>query len=129
MSLTIHVLSAVGKGFLPFDKNICYNRKASRDKRLDTTTGNALYLAHPFFPSTQLCSGCHCLPAIRIDLSIRTYHCEHYGLVIDRDLNATLNLKWLYTASLAELNACGENVRPIVLALTAVLSKQEPSAK
>jgi len=91
--------------------------------------GNALYLAHPFFPSTQLCSGCHRLPAIRMDLSIRTYHCEQCGLVIDRDRNAALNLKWLYTASSAELNACGENVRPDVLALTAVSSKQEPSSK
>ncbi len=91
--------------------------------------GNALYLAHPFFPSTQLCSQCHRLPSERFDLSIRTYQCEHCGLVLDRDLNAALNLKWLYTASSAEIDACGEIVRPMVLALAAVSSKQEPTAK
>ena len=36
------------------------------------------------------------------------------------------NLKWLYTASSAEIKACGEVVRPEVLVLTAVSAKQEP---
>ncbi len=90
--------------------------------------GNRLYLAHPFFPSTQLCSRCHRFPSVPLDLSIRTYHCEHCGLVIDRDLNAARNLKWLYTASSAEINACGKTVRPEVLVLRAVSSKQEPSS-
>ncbi len=90
--------------------------------------GNALYLAHPFFPSTQLCSGCHRLPSVNLDLSVRTYHCEHCGLVLDRDLNAARDLVWLYTASSAEIDACGEIVRPEVLVLRAVSSKQEPDA-
>ena len=90
--------------------------------------GNRLYLADPFFPSTQLCSQCHRLPSVYLDLRIRTYHCEHCGLTIDRDLNAALNLKWLYTASSAELQACGEMVSPKVLALRAVSVKQEPNA-
>ncbi len=89
--------------------------------------GNALYRARPFFPSTQLCSNCHRLPSVYLDLSIRTYHCEHCGLILERDLNAALNLKWLYTASSAEIDACGEIVRPEVLALRAVSSKQEPN--
>ncbi len=90
---------------------------------------NILCLAHAFFPSTQLCSGCHHLPSEHIDLSVRMYHCEQCGLVLDRDLNAARNLLWLYTASSAEIDACGEIVRPTVLALTAVSSKQEPTAK
>src|SRR5262249_23572148 len=57
--------------------------------------GSALYLAHPFFPSTQLCSSCHHLPSGHLDLSLRTSQCAHCGLVLDRDLNAALNLKWL----------------------------------
>ena len=90
--------------------------------------GNRLYLADPFFPSTQLCSQCHRLPSVYLDLSIRTYHCEHCGLVVDRDLNAARNLKWLYTASSAELQACGEILSPKVLVLAAVSVKQEPNA-
>jgi putative transposase len=89
--------------------------------------GNVLYLADPFYPSTQLCSRCHRLPSVYVDLSIRTYHCEHCGLVLDRDLNAARNVAWLYTASSAEIDACGEIVRPMVLALTAVSAKQEPN--
>jgi putative transposase len=91
--------------------------------------GNQLYFTHRFFPSSQLCSQCHRLPSVSLDLSIRTYHCEHCGLVLDRDLNAARNLLWLYTASSAEINACGEIVRPMVLALTAVSLKQEPNTK
>ena len=91
--------------------------------------GNTLFLAHAFFPSTQLCSGCHRLPSVKIDLRIRTYHCEQCGLTLDRDLNAALNLQWVYTASSAELNACGAIVSPSVLVLTAVALKQEPDAR
>ena len=90
--------------------------------------GNALYLAHPFFPSTQLCSRCHRLPSVKMDLSVRTYHCAHCGLILDRDLNAARNLLWLYTASSAEIDACGEYIRPLVLALVAVSLKQELDA-
>lgn len=53
--------------------------------------GCAVVLADRFYPSTLLCSGCghkkESLP-----LSERVYCCEACGLVIDRDLNAALNL-------------------------------------
>ena len=44
-----------------------------------------------FFPSSKTCSNCG---HIRSDLTIgeRTYHCGHCGAVIDRDLNAAINL-------------------------------------
>ncbi len=90
---------------------------------------NRLYVANRFFPSTQLCSHCHRLPSVPLDLSIHTYYCEHCGLVLDRDLNAARNLKWLHTASSAEIDACGEIVRPMVLALAAVSLKQELDAE
>ena len=91
--------------------------------------GNRLFLAHPFFPSTQLCSQCHRLPTVALDLSIRTYHCEHCGMVLDRDLSAARNLHWLYTASSAEIQACGVIVNPNVLALRVVTLKQEPDSR
>lgn len=45
-----------------------------------------------FFPSTKKCSSCGHVKD-HIDLGERTYVCEHCGAVIDRDLNAAINLK------------------------------------
>jgi putative transposase len=44
-----------------------------------------------FFPSSKLCSSCGNLKK-DLKLSDRTYVCEACGLVIDRDINASLNL-------------------------------------
>ena len=44
-----------------------------------------------FYPSSKLCSVCgHKKQDLK--LSERTYHCEHCGTVIDRDMNASINL-------------------------------------
>jgi len=56
-----------------------------------------LTLADRFFPSTQKCSQCSELN--QISLAERTYHCAACGAVIDRDLNAALNLKQLAWAT------------------------------
>ena len=45
-----------------------------------------------FFPSTKKCSSCGAVKD-HIDLGERVYKCEHCGAVIDRDLNAAINLK------------------------------------
>ena len=45
-----------------------------------------------FFPSTKRCSSCGAVKP-HIALSERVYRCEHCGAVIDRDLNAAINLK------------------------------------
>ena len=37
----------------------------------------------------------------------RVYHCEQCGLVIDRDLNAAINVVKLAGSSSDSLNACG----------------------
>lgn len=54
-------------------------------------TGIGLVKADRWYPSSKTCSGCG---SKKQDLSLaeRTYTCEHCGLVIDRDLNAALNL-------------------------------------
>ena len=44
-----------------------------------------------FFPSSKTCSNCGHIRS-DLDLSERTYHCDHCGAVIDRDLNASINL-------------------------------------
>lgn len=55
--------------------------------------GENLLWADRWFASTKMCSGCQHLKE-EIDLSERIYVCENpaCGLVIDRDLNAALNL-------------------------------------
>ena len=54
--------------------------------------GIPLVIADRFFASSKLCS---CCGTIKKDLKLsdRTYHCEQCGLVIDRDYQASLNLK------------------------------------
>ncbi|WP_338010166.1 zinc ribbon domain-containing protein [Ktedonobacter racemifer] len=66
--------------------------------------GENLLWADRWFASTKLCSGCNHIKE-EIDLSERIYVCEHpaCGLVIDRDLNAALNL-----AALAILYLSGQ---------------------
>ncbi len=44
-----------------------------------------------WFPSSKTCSGCGAVKA-KLHLAERTYQCDHCGLVIDRDLNAAVNL-------------------------------------
>ncbi|MDQ2760605.1 MAG: transposase, partial [Actinomycetota bacterium] len=50
--------------------------------------------APTFYPSSKTCSNCQAVKA-KLPLAERTYRCEHCGLVLDRDLNAALNLKAL----------------------------------
>lgn len=58
-----------------------------------------LVLADRWLPSSKTCSGCGTVKD-RLDLSERTFHCDHCGLQVDRDLNAAVNL-----AAWAEKNA------------------------
>ena len=51
-------------------------------------------IADLFYPSTKKCSRCGC-KKVKMKLSERTYVCFHCGNEIDRDLNASLNLKYL----------------------------------
>jgi len=53
--------------------------------------GIEVVLADKFYPSTQLCSNCGSRRSIK--LSERTYKCPNCGLIIDRDFNASINLK------------------------------------
>jgi len=45
-----------------------------------------------FFPSSKRCSGCGSIKN-ELKLSDRTYRCEACGLVLDRDYNASVNLR------------------------------------
>jgi len=54
--------------------------------------GSGVILADTWYPSSKTCSACgHVRETLRLDE--REYICPHCGLVIDRDLNAAINLK------------------------------------
>jgi putative transposase len=54
--------------------------------------GNTLIVADRWFPSSKTCSGCGHVKETLL-LSDREYVCENCGQVIDRDLNAAINLR------------------------------------
>jgi putative transposase len=70
--------------------------------------GSEVAFAGKFFPSSKLCSACGALKE-DLTLSDRVYKCE-CGNIIDRDLNAALNLKRYgeFHRSLSKQKACGE---------------------
>ena len=73
--------------------------------------GSTLVKADRFFPSTKRCSACGNVKEA-MPLSERVYHCDICGLTMDRDHNAARNLRWYHTARPAEIQACGEDIRP-----------------
>jgi putative transposase len=73
--------------------------------------GCQVILANRFYPSSKRCSQCGHI-RVEMELSERVYICENCGLMIDRDLNAAINLELLTTGSSPESYACGESVSP-----------------
>jgi putative transposase len=53
--------------------------------------GTDLVIADRWYPSSKTCSGCGTVKA-DLTLSDRTYECPACGLVVDRDVNAAVNL-------------------------------------
>jgi putative transposase len=66
--------------------------------------GGELFIASRWFPSTKRCSCCGQVKK-RMPLKHRTYQCLVCGLVIDRDLNAAVNLAWFANEQLRQLRA------------------------
>lgn len=63
-----------------------------------------------FYPSSKQCSGCGAVKT-KLSLTTRIYHCSGCGLVIDRDLNAAINI--LVAGSAPEtINAHRGDIRP-----------------
>ena len=73
--------------------------------------GGQVILAGRFFPSSKTCSGCGAVKA-KLLLSERTYVCAACGLVLDRDVNAAVNLLHLAVSGTKRINAWGPQVRP-----------------
>jgi len=73
--------------------------------------GGRLIVADRWYPSSKTCSGCGTVKA-KLALAERTYRCDDCGLVLDRDVNAAINLRNLAASGSERLNACGGTVRP-----------------
>ena len=71
--------------------------------------GNTLIVTDRFFPSSKTCSGCGAVKEALL-LSEREFICENCGMVIDRDLNAAINLR---NYGLKQLRAVSPEVTPV----------------
>jgi putative transposase len=95
--------------------------------------GSRVVLADRWEPSSKTCSGCGWYDET-LALSDRTFHCRNprvpCGLVLDRDLNAALNLAKLAGSSSDNANARGEGSTGQSRAAQVKLPslKQEPDA-
>ena len=72
--------------------------------------GTHLVVVNRFYPSSKTCSACGYIKE-ELSLRERTYICQSCGLVLDRDVNAAVNLlneAMRTTASSAGIDACGE---------------------
>ena len=91
--------------------------------------GAALHVVDRWFASSKTCSNCGRVKA-KLSLSERVYTCDGCGLVMDRDLNAAVNI--LVAGSAPEtINAHGETVKRGDLSDRATLDsvKCEPSRR
>ena len=74
-----------------------------------TRSGATLHVVDRWYRSSKTCSGCGSVKA-KLSLSERTYRCDSCGLVLDRDLNAAINICVAGSAP-ETLNARGGGVR------------------
>ena len=63
--------------------------------KVEETSTGYLFLADPYFPSTQLCNACGTKPTEKLKLSTRKWTCGNCGTTHQRDHNAAMNLKLL----------------------------------
>lgn len=68
--------------------------------------GTQIVTIDRFYPSSKTCSSCGYVKP-ELSLGERTFICEDCGMVIDRDLNAAINLRSVAVSSIDTINACG----------------------
>jgi putative transposase len=120
-----HLAQAIADvGFYEFKRQLLY--KAA-------WYGARVVVADRWYPSSKTCSGCGWVDEDQ-RLSDRTFRCRNpqgaCGLVLERDLNAAINLCKLAGSSSDRQNACGEASAGLGLATQVKLAplKQEPDA-
>ena len=91
-------------------------------------TGAVLRVVDRWYPSSKTCSNCGVVKA-KLSLSERTFNCDACGTSMDRDLNASINIRVAGSAP-ETLNARGGDVRRTSVPLGALTSvKREPSGR
>lgn len=93
-------LSIADLGFGEFRRQLEYKSKIY---------GNKLVVADRWFPSSKMCSGCGVVKETLL-MSERVYVCERCGLIIDRDQNASINLR---DYGLKQLRTVSPEVTPV----------------
>lgn len=83
--------------------------------------GNTLIFADRWFPSSKMCSGCGHIKDT-LSLSEREYVCDVCGKVIDRDLNAAINLR---NYGLKQLRVVNPEVTPMEMGALACRAASE----
>jgi len=81
-------------GFYEFRRQLEYKTKLY---------GSEVVTVNRFYPSSKTCSNCQTLKE-NLLLSERVFNCDHCGLSMDRDLNASMNLE---KAGSSPVTACG----------------------
>ena len=96
-----------------------------------TWYGSSVILVNRWEPSSKRCSRCGWID-VDLTLSDRVYHCQQCGLVLDRDLNAAVNLEKLAGSFLGQskrsvrATSAGTKHTPRV---QLAAKKQEPNAE
>ena len=93
-------LSISDVGFYEFKRQLIYKAELK---------GNVITIADRWFPSSKKCCCCGEIKS-ELTLACRVYECDQCHQVIDRDLNAAINLKnLLSTGSSPGINAHGQD--------------------
>jgi putative transposase len=90
--------------------------------------GSTLVRVDRFYPSSKTCSHCGTVKAT-LSLDQRTYHCGACGLVLDRDLNAAINLARMGLAGTSSGTGRGGEVSPAQQTLVATAHPDEASTE
>ena len=70
--------------------------------------GVQIVTVNRWYPSSKTCSGCGYVKP-ELSLSERVFVCDMCGNVLDRDLNAAINIRNVAVSSIDTQNACGES--------------------
>jgi putative transposase len=99
----LHILGMMAKGSLARAvADAAMGQLLTFLKNKMASAGGQVFIASRWFPSTKRCSGCGHVKK-RMPLKHRTYQCLACGLVLDRDLNAALNLAQFALEKLRQL--------------------------
>ena len=90
--------------------------------------GSTLVKVDRFYPSSKTCASCGTVKA-KLSLATRTYACDHCGHVVDRDLNAAINLARMGLPGTSSGTGRGGEISPAQQNLVATAHPDEASTE